>query len=215
MEHPEGREDVSSRVGCQAGRVRGPARHGEAKADVVRPQRRRARAPGRPVIVETWTFDRDFMPASVFAVQVRDGRAIEKQLLRNIRKHELINDDKVIPDTFDVGWFVDIDEFGVQDRHRDRQGRPGRRDRLSLHPPDQGPAARPRHAQARRLQRRPRRNARLQGVPGRALRRRPAGRSCGGRLSWGTMLTNRVVAADGHGGLLHGHVRRAATSSTA
>ena len=42
------------------------------------------------------------------------GRGIEIQLLRNIRNHELIDDDKVIPDTFDIGWFVDYDEFGVK-----------------------------------------------------------------------------------------------------
>ncbi len=33
--------------------------------------------------------------------------------LRNIRNHELI-DDKVIPDTFDFGWSVTIDELGVR-----------------------------------------------------------------------------------------------------
>jgi hypothetical protein len=67
-----------------------------------------------PVIVETWTFDRDFLPESVFRCVSEAGRAIEEQLLRNIRNHELIDDDKVMPDTFDIGWFVDIDEFGVK-----------------------------------------------------------------------------------------------------
>jgi hypothetical protein len=67
-----------------------------------------------PVIVETWTFDRDFLPADVFRCTSRVGRAIERQLLRNIRNHELIDDDKVMPDTFDIGWFMDIDELGVQ-----------------------------------------------------------------------------------------------------
>ena len=67
-----------------------------------------------PVIVETWTFDRDFMPAEVFQCQSEAGRAIETKLLRNIRNHELIDDDKVMPDTFDISWFVDIDEFGVK-----------------------------------------------------------------------------------------------------
>lgn len=66
-----------------------------------------------PVIVETWTFDRDFMPTEVFRCASEAGQAIERQLLRNVRNHELINDDKVIPDTFDIGWCVDIDEFGV------------------------------------------------------------------------------------------------------
>jgi len=67
-----------------------------------------------PVIVETWTFDRDFMPEAIFHCQSETGRRIETGLLRNIRNHELINDDKVIPDTFDISWFVEIDEFGVK-----------------------------------------------------------------------------------------------------
>lgn len=67
-----------------------------------------------PVVIETWTFDRDFMPPSVFHCTTEIGRAIEVQLLRNIRNHELIDDDKVIPDTFDISWFVEINEFGIQ-----------------------------------------------------------------------------------------------------
>ncbi len=66
-----------------------------------------------PVIVETGTFDRDFMPANVLQCTSDHGRTIERQLLRNVRNHELIDDDKVMPDTFDIGWFVDIDEMGV------------------------------------------------------------------------------------------------------
>jgi hypothetical protein len=78
-----------------------------------------------PVIVETWTFDRDFLPADVFRCTSEVGLAIERQLLRNIRNYELICDDKVMPDTFDIGWFVDIDELGVQiatEKVRDAQG---------------------------------------------------------------------------------------------
>ncbi len=78
-----------------------------------------------PVIIETWTFDRDFMPESIFQCTSPAGRQIERQLLRNIRNHELIDDDKVIPDTFDIGWQVDIDEFGLYiDREviKDAQG---------------------------------------------------------------------------------------------
>lgn len=67
-----------------------------------------------PVIIETGTFDRDFMPESIFQCHTQVGRSIEAQFLRNIRNHELINDDKVMPDTFDIGWFVDYDEFGVK-----------------------------------------------------------------------------------------------------
>ena len=70
-----------------------------------------------PVIIETWTFDRDFMPASIYQCQSTVGREIESQLLRNIRNHELIDDDKVIPDTYDIGWFIEEDEFGVPVKH--------------------------------------------------------------------------------------------------
>ncbi|HEU0291617.1 MAG TPA: hypothetical protein VFR47_02710, partial [Anaerolineales bacterium] len=66
-----------------------------------------------PVVIETWTFDRDFLPESVFQCQTPTGREIETQLLRNIRNYELIDDDKVTPDTFDIGWFIEEDEFGV------------------------------------------------------------------------------------------------------
>jgi len=66
-----------------------------------------------PVIIETWTFDRDFMPESIFNCRTEVGRQIETQLLRNIRNHELIDDDKVMPDTFNIGWFIEEDEFGV------------------------------------------------------------------------------------------------------
>lgn len=78
-----------------------------------------------PFIVETWTFDRDFMPGSVLRCESDTGRSIEWQLLRNVRNHELIDDDKVMPDTFDIGWFVDVDEFGVKidvRRVKDAQG---------------------------------------------------------------------------------------------
>lgn len=67
-----------------------------------------------PVIIETWTFDRDFMPASVFRCTSPTGRGIEWQLLRNIRNHEILDDDKVMPDTFDIGWFTAIDDLGIQ-----------------------------------------------------------------------------------------------------
>ena len=67
-----------------------------------------------PFIIETWTFDRDFMPEGVLRCTSEPGRGIEDQLLRNIRNHELIDDDKVIPNTFDIGWHTNIDEFGVK-----------------------------------------------------------------------------------------------------
>jgi hypothetical protein len=78
-----------------------------------------------PFVVETWTFDRDFMPSSVFRCASRTARGIEGQLLRNIREHELIGDDKVTPPTFDMGWFASIDELGVRietERVKDADG---------------------------------------------------------------------------------------------
>ncbi|MFN2233485.1 MAG: hypothetical protein ACK2U1_04600 [Anaerolineales bacterium] len=66
-----------------------------------------------PVIIETWTFDRDFMPENIFQCRSALGRQIETQLLRNLRNHELIDDDKVMPDTFNISWFIEEDEFGV------------------------------------------------------------------------------------------------------
>ncbi|MHB9130992.1 MAG: uroporphyrinogen decarboxylase/cobalamine-independent methonine synthase family protein [Armatimonadota bacterium] len=67
-----------------------------------------------PFIIETWTFDRDFMPASIFRCTSEYGRRLENGLLRNIRQHELLDDDHVCPDTFDMGWHVSCDEFGIE-----------------------------------------------------------------------------------------------------
>ncbi len=70
-------------------------------------------------------FERDFMPAGILRCATKTGRAVEDQLLRHIRNHELLDDDKVIPDTFTVNWFTEIDEFGVeiaQESVEDSQG---------------------------------------------------------------------------------------------
>lgn len=78
-----------------------------------------------PVVVETWTWDRDFLPGSVFRCISDLGKSIEYQLLRNIRNYELINDDKVMPDFFEIYWIMKINEFGiVVDREikKDSQG---------------------------------------------------------------------------------------------
>ena len=80
-----------------------------------------------PIVVETGTFDRDFFPESVLRCASGAGRTVERQLLRNLRNHELMNDDKVMPDTFDIGWIVEIDELGVKipiERVQDAQGVP-------------------------------------------------------------------------------------------
>ncbi|MCC6579341.1 MAG: hypothetical protein IT440_02790 [Phycisphaeraceae bacterium] len=72
-------------------------------------------AGARPaVIIETWTFGDEFVPHALLQCTTDAGRAIERRLLDVIRNHEQIDDDKVAPDTFDIGWQVDIDEFGVR-----------------------------------------------------------------------------------------------------
>ena len=66
-----------------------------------------------PFVIETWTFDRDFMPGSIFRCQSAYGRGLEGNFLRNIRHHELLNDDHVCPDTLDMSWHVWCNEFGI------------------------------------------------------------------------------------------------------
>jgi hypothetical protein len=80
----------------------------------------------RPMImVDNWTFDRDFMPESLYRCRTSEGKGIETQLLRSIRTQECIGDDKVVPATFDMFWFVNIDTHGVAipvERVKDAQG---------------------------------------------------------------------------------------------
>ncbi len=67
-----------------------------------------------PFAIETWTFDRDFMPESIYHCISELGRRLENGFLRNIRHHEILNDDHVCPDTIDMGWHVWCDEFGIE-----------------------------------------------------------------------------------------------------
>ena len=67
-----------------------------------------------PFALESWTFDRDFMPASLLQCTSEFGRRLENGFLRNIRHHEILGDDHVCPDTLDMGWHVWCDEFGVE-----------------------------------------------------------------------------------------------------
>jgi len=78
-----------------------------------------------PMVVESWTFDRDFMPKDVYKCTSEAGRNIERQLLRNIRNHEILDDDKVMPDYFAMYWSTEINELGVKivaDHVPDSQG---------------------------------------------------------------------------------------------
>ncbi len=67
-----------------------------------------------PFVIETVTFDRDFMPDSVFRCRSAYGRKLEGYFLRNIRHHEILDDDHVCPATLDMEWHVWCDEFGVE-----------------------------------------------------------------------------------------------------
>jgi hypothetical protein len=67
-----------------------------------------------PFAIETWTFDRDFMPSSIFQCQSQYGRRLEGEFLRHIRQFEILNDDHVCPDTLDMAWHVWQDEFGIE-----------------------------------------------------------------------------------------------------
>ncbi|MDP2990662.1 MAG: hypothetical protein Q8O57_08880, partial [Kiritimatiellota bacterium] len=58
-------------------------------------------------------FDRDFMPASIFHCQSEYARKLEANFLRNIRHHEILDDDHVCPDTIDMVWHVRYNEFGI------------------------------------------------------------------------------------------------------
>ena len=66
-----------------------------------------------PFAIESWTFDRDFMPESLFQCTSEQGRSLEKMFLRHIRHHGILNDDHVCPDTLDMGWNIAVDEFGI------------------------------------------------------------------------------------------------------
>ena len=67
-----------------------------------------------PFVVETWTFDRDFMPESIYRCHSEYSRLLENRFLRNIRQHDLLDDDHVCPDTLDLNWHIQYDEFGIE-----------------------------------------------------------------------------------------------------
>ncbi len=59
-----------------------------------------------PVVIETWTFNRDFMPEGITRCTSPTARGIEWRLLEAVRWHELLDDDRVIPSRFTIGWNV-------------------------------------------------------------------------------------------------------------
>jgi len=66
-----------------------------------------------PVVIETWTFNRDFMPAGVLRCESAMARDIEWRLLEATRRHELIDDDHVVPSRFTIGWHTSINHIGI------------------------------------------------------------------------------------------------------
>lgn len=67
-----------------------------------------------PFAIESWTFDRDFMPSSIYQCESQFGKNLECGFLRNIRHYEILNDDHVCPDYISTGWHVSGDEFGIE-----------------------------------------------------------------------------------------------------
>lgn len=67
-----------------------------------------------PFAIESWTFDRDFMPESIFKCKSTYGRKLESDFLRNIRHHEILNDDHVCPKSISMDWHIAFDEFGIE-----------------------------------------------------------------------------------------------------
>lgn len=67
-----------------------------------------------PFAIESWTFDRDFMPDNILHCKTDYGRMLERNFLRAIRHHEILNDDHVCPDSIDIGWHVTRNEFGIE-----------------------------------------------------------------------------------------------------
>lgn len=67
-----------------------------------------------PFAIESWTFDRDFMPKDIFQCKTDLGKKLENEFLRNIRHHEILNDDHVCPNTIDMAWHVTTNQFGIE-----------------------------------------------------------------------------------------------------
>ncbi|MHC4884478.1 MAG: hypothetical protein ACYTGH_05265, partial [Planctomycetota bacterium] len=78
-----------------------------------------------PFAIESWTFDRDFLPEDLGRCETPLGRRLERDFLRHIRHHEILGDDHVCPDTLDMGWHVWNNEFGIEietERVKDAEG---------------------------------------------------------------------------------------------
>ena len=78
-----------------------------------------------PFAIESRTFDRDFLPGSLLQCSSPLGRGLERNFLRHIRHHEILQDDHVCPPYIAMGWHVWTDEFGIDiptERVEDSEG---------------------------------------------------------------------------------------------
>lgn len=79
----------------------------------------------RPMITfETWTFEEEVLPP--LRCSSPAAREIERQLNRNFLNHELIDDDRVVPASFEIEWDTHIRLFDLdipKAHARDSQGR--------------------------------------------------------------------------------------------
>ena len=65
-----------------------------------------------PFILEATNFMFELLPDRRYRCLTGAGRAIERELVRYTRPHEVWQDDRVVPPTLDLPWFMEIDEFG-------------------------------------------------------------------------------------------------------
>lgn len=76
------------------------------------------------IIMEMDTFKKDLLPP--FKCQSKVAKEIEKNLLIQIINHELIDDDKVIPNYYTVNWKIHINEFDMKIERQHAQDAEGR-----------------------------------------------------------------------------------------
>lgn len=65
------------------------------------------------IVIDNTAFPGILVPEAQLSCISDPARRIERELLTRIRNHEIIDDDKVIPDTFDIKKDVRIDFFGI------------------------------------------------------------------------------------------------------
>ncbi len=66
----------------------------------------------RPMVhIEVWTFASEVMPPLLCGSDA--ARAIENQLIMNMINHELVDDDRVVPDHYGVGWWSGFKLFDI------------------------------------------------------------------------------------------------------